>query len=361
MGTTLSSIHILSSTVIEIEKFRFASFSDGWQTCIYGFSAEDFKTSFGSARLISKSTPDPVLHFFICDSDYIQFEFLQNGKCIAKYSDDEFAQNKNLYGIPKILGYGDGYKKRLSSILGCGDAEEKTGMLEEYFGVCLLPFDECFSEPSVLKREKTDTLYKDFIKRESELSGKSAPISIQLIKEVKGKIFKDYFGRDHLTQKEHCYLFGYATEDQSELTPVRFTGDDLQQISLDEFMENRTPMVSEPSCFDFDKERMNAVIFNDKAPEQYRNLRMRMPSGMYPFAFDSEKRIVLAGDGKIAIADESLKIVAKCSIKGQAADMVGDYILTTSGMSFFGYVYDPISTVRIYKLVNNNEKLDHKT
>ena len=72
MGTTLSSIHILSSTVIEIEKFRFASFSDGWQTCIYGFSAEDFKTSFGSARLISKSTPDPVLHFFICDSESYQ-------------------------------------------------------------------------------------------------------------------------------------------------------------------------------------------------------------------------------------------------------------------------------------------------
>ena len=353
MGTTLSSIHILSNETIKINDFEFQSFSEGWQTCIAGFSDQDFGCAWNEAKLISKSVACPVLHYFISDSDYIHFRFLQNGKCIAQYSDDEFVKNKNLYEIPSLIGYGDGNKKRLSSILSCADADEKTKMLEEYFGVCLLPFSECLSDPSMLKRERCDTLYREFVQKEKEITGKQAPISLKLVAEFKGKIYKDYFEIASRTQKEHCYLFGYEDEGSDELRPVRFLGDKFEEISVEEFNQDRTSLINDVSFFDFDRETMSGVIFNDNSPEPYRAKKMKLPSGMYPFAFDEKQRLVLSQQGKIAIADENMKIIAKCSIKGQPADMVGDYILATSGMSFFAYCYDPISTVRIYKLIEN--------
>jgi hypothetical protein len=92
-----------------------------------------------------------------------------------------------------LLGYGDGYKKRLSNILNCDDADEKTGLLEEYFGVCLLPFEEYFSDCSMLKRQKGTTLYSEFIEKEKAVSGKKAPMSLGLVAEYKGKLFWDYF------------------------------------------------------------------------------------------------------------------------------------------------------------------------
>ena len=351
MGTTLSSIHILSNETIKINDFEFQSFSEGWQTCIAGFSDQDFRCAWNEAILISKSVVCPVLHYFISDSDYIHFRFLQNGKCIAQYSDDEFVKNKNLYGIPSLIGYGDGNKKRLSSILSCADADEKTKMLEEYFGVCLLPFSECLSDPSILKRERCDTLYREFVKKEKEITGNQVPISLKLVAEFKGKIYIDYFGSDSHTQKEHCYLFGYETEESDELRPVRFVGEKLEPISIEEFNCGRKPITYDDEFFTFDRDTMNGIIFGDNVPHPYKNKKMKLHTGMYPFGFDTKNRIVLSSERKIAIADESMKIIAKCSIKGQPADMVGDYILATSGMSFFGYVYDPLSTIRIYELV----------
>ena len=349
MGTTFSSINILSDEAIQISDFEFQSFSNGWQTCIAGFSDQDFNCACNEAKLISKRVACPVLHYFISDSDYIYFSFLQNGKCISQYSDYEFIKNKNIYGIPSLIGYEDGYKKRLSDILSCADANEKTEMLEEYFGVCLLPFSECLSNPSQLRREKSDTLYREFIKKAREITGKQAPISLKLVSEIKGKIYKDNFGS--ITQKEHCYLFGYETEESEELKPVRFVGEKFELISVEEFNKDRTSQINEDSVFNFDMEIMHGVIFNDRAPEPYRGKKMKLPSGMYPFAFDDKNRLLLSQQGKIAVVDENLEIIAKCSIKGQPADIVGDYILTTSGLSFCGYCYDPISTVRIYRFV----------
>jgi hypothetical protein len=45
-----------------------------------------------------------------------------------------------------------------------------------------------------------------------------------------------------------------------------------------------------------------------------------------------------------------MKMIAKHSIKGDCVDMIGDYILTASGASFYGYEYEPKATVRIYRL-----------
>ena len=348
MGTSFASIHVFDSKEIQTSYCEFRPFSDGWQTCISDFSDKDWEYSLKMAKLISKQTSSPVLYFQIFDSDYIYFEFLQNGKIVARYSDDEFSTNKNLYGIPTLLGYGDGYKKRLSRILSCDDAEEKTELLEEYFGVCLLPFSECFSDNSTLRREKGDKLYNEFIEREKAIYGKKAPVILELIAEYKGKIFWDYFGS--YTEKEHCYLFGYESESH-KLTPVRFCGERIIEISDEEFSRNRTLRKYE---YDFCKMIYGTTCyaeFNGSAPEPYANKKIKLPNNLYPLGFDTKNRLILGGQHKIYIADKDMKIIAKCQIKGDFADMIGDYILTASGDSFCGYEYDTRATVRIYRMM----------
>jgi hypothetical protein len=82
---------------------------------------------------------------------------------------------------------------------------------------------------------------------------------------------------------------------------------------------------------------------------------MILPSGFYPCGFDSKGRLILDGQSKICIVNGDLKIIAKISIKGDVAEIMGDYILTSSGDSFCGYVYEPKAAVRIYKLTEKEQ------
>ena len=165
MGTTFSSIHIYVNNAIEDPFLEFRSFSDGWQTCITDLSEMDFNTVLKNVKRISKAIDAPVLWFFVNDSDYIDFVFYVKGKQAAKYA----FESKNLYGIPGLIGLGEGNKKRLSNILQAADIDEKIAMLEEYFGVCLLPFPECFVTPEELKRERSDKIYLEYTKKNKEI------------------------------------------------------------------------------------------------------------------------------------------------------------------------------------------------
>mgnify|MGYP006053728983 CR=1 FL=1 len=69
MGTTFSSIHILSHEKIQTSYGEFQSFSDDWQTCISDFSDKDSEYSLKVAKLISKQTAAPVLYFYIFDDN----------------------------------------------------------------------------------------------------------------------------------------------------------------------------------------------------------------------------------------------------------------------------------------------------
>ena len=142
MGTSLSSIHIFGDSAPIDCCFSFRSFSPNWQTCVDDFSEKAPDYPYKAAKLISKLTYAPVLHFGVFDSEMIWFEVLRNGKVVSRYSDDEFVANKKLFDIPSLIGYGDGHKKRLSSLLRCSDIDHKIAMLEEYLGVCLLYLPE---------------------------------------------------------------------------------------------------------------------------------------------------------------------------------------------------------------------------
>jgi len=77
MGTSFFSVHVLDNKAFQTNDCEFRSFSDGWQTCISDFSDKDPEYALKVAKLISKQTSAPVLFFYIFDSDYIYFEFLQ--------------------------------------------------------------------------------------------------------------------------------------------------------------------------------------------------------------------------------------------------------------------------------------------
>ena len=77
---------------------------------------------------------------------------------------------------------------------------------------------------------------------------------------------------------------------------------------------------------------------------------MNLPAGFYPFCFTDTGRLLLMGRNHICIVDDTLKVVAKLSVKGEISDMVGNYILTTTGESFCGHEYEPRAAIYIYQL-----------
>jgi len=347
MGTTFSSIHVFTSEAITYVPLKFASFSDGWQSCVTDLDHGDIY-AYKEAKLLSKKYSYPVLYFFIYDSESVNFEFFLDGKSVARYSDGVLAKTKNLYAVSSILNYGEGYKKRLSNIVAITDADKKVELLEEYFGVCLLPFPELLSEPYMLERERSEDLYNAYKKKEKALAKNMRSVSAKLIYEKTGKLFWncEMFS---CMQKEHCYVLLYENDDL-EYSFVRFIGNGFETITIEEFAKAKD--IPAP-CYDYCRiiyGSTDKVEFNESAPVGYRGKTMDIPSGAYLLGFDSKNRFVLTTGSKVFLADESMDIIGKFSVKGYAVDIYGDYILTASPYSFFGYEYDPKAKNRIYKI-----------
>lgn len=74
--------------------------------------------------------------------------------------------------------------------------------------------------------------------------------------------------------------------------------------------------------------------------------------GAYPEAFLPTGELLILGEHRIYVVEPAtLKIVAKLPHKGDVADVVGNYILTTAGSSFYCYGYDPKSKIYVYELI----------
>ena len=352
MGTSLSSIHVFCDSAPIDCGFSFRSFSPNWQTCIDDLSEKVCDYPYKAAKFISRHIDAPVLHFEVFDSEMIWFEFFLNGKVISRYSDDEFVANKKLFDIPSMIGYDDGRKKRLSSLLSCSDIDLKIAMLEEYLGVCLLYLPELSDNPKIFHRERSDTLYCKYQAEEKALIGKAAPIQLNLIAEYPGKLFWDFFGRNHLQCiKPHFFLYGYVQEDSHDLTPVRFAGRSLETSDLSTFSQNRIQRAHEDPRFKIDYGTPCKVTFSDDCPPAYRSKTMTLPNGFYPETFTKANELLLQGNHRIYVADSTLKIIAKLSIKGEIADILDNYILTTTGDSFCGYCFEPKAKICIYEIV----------
>ncbi|MBE6038844.1 MAG: hypothetical protein E7218_06520 [Anaerofustis stercorihominis] len=363
MGTTFSSVHIYSSD--EVHGFsNFHSFSEGWQTYIPDEEPEDPFVLQKLAKKISKSTDDPVLWFFIFDSETFVFEFYKNGKKVAACSRTDTNENKNMYGIPSLIGYESGQKRRLSRILSCSDIDYQLELLEEYFGVCLIPMPEMLEEsPEDLLRVRSDELYQAYLAEEKKLTGKRAPFKVTLISEQTGKLFTHKFRDPDMTNRRpHHYYFGYDTYEtnfeEGALRTVRFEPGRLVPITQEEFdAVPKVPprSVREDGCFTEEYYPSYKVHFTDKAPEGFKNKTLVTPRGYYFFRFDGKGRVILSDEhGGIAIVDETLKVIAKMRVKGYPVDFEDGHILTVGGESFFAYYYNPSDKVRIYRIDENS-------
>lgn len=354
MGTTLSSIHIFSDTAPEGSGAAFRSFSPNWQTCTDDLSESDARKI---ARSISRHTEAPVLCFSMFDSQQIEFEFFRGGKIVSAYSDEPFSSNKKLYDIPAMVGCPDGQKKRLSAILACADAELKTSMLEEFLGVCLL-FDPEFLETGIsFFRERCDDAFREYQQAEKALSGKAAPVELRLVNEYPGKLFwsHEWFPK---TKKPHFFLHGFKTmeaeENDEPLVPVHFTGGRLEETDFDSFSRDLTPYDGSNPYYELRSLSPSKAAFTQACPPAYRGKEMPLPPGFYPLGFAKSGELLLSGGHRIIVVDESLKIIAKLSIKGEAADVTENYILTAIG-SFWINEYDPKSKIFIYELARKQD------
>lgn len=359
MGTTFGSVHIYTSVSVSIDSYAFESFSEGWQTLMpaQAESAFDFEWMQRTARAISKRTEAPVLFFFEFDGDFICFKFYQNGKQIAGYGGDGMTPSKNIYKIPALIGFEDGNKRHLSAILGCGNVDDRIALLEEFFGVCLLPFPEIFAEsPEDLKRTRGDALYRRFAEAEKALIGKRAPIVAELIKEIDGvergcgisyqfvsddlctfeKIRYSVYSAAHIKGYEErlgCFQNGKFEFVDSDKLPPRDGG--KWYLLSNPWEDIRYKHEYYP----------DRIIFSRYAPPAYAGKILTPLRGFYACGFDGKNRLVLHDErGTIAIMNEEMKIIAKVRLKGYIVAMDGDYILTTQeGKTIYG-------TIRVYRL-----------
>ena len=58
----------------------------------------------------------------------------------------------------------------------------------------------------------------------------------------------------------------------------------------------------------------------------------------------------LAAGNKVYVADSTLKIISKLTVKGDVEELWCDHILTVVGNSFFYYGYEPNASIHIYKI-----------
>lgn len=360
MGTTLNSLHIYSNETISSTYGSFRSFSIGWQTWLSENESlfnENLRTK---AKILSKSITAPVLLFEIYDSDEIILEIYVSGKRAVHINTFLFWQSKGMFKVPALIGYPQsGFKNRLSQIFSCPDAEDLTEMLEEYLGVCLLVFPELVNEtPDLLQRVRKDDKYKSYMKEISKTKGKYAPIQVKLISTIPGKVFKKRFGEWNEELYYGYYYYGYGTpehkEDGNYLQTVKFEKGNL--IPVEEANIPRVP-------FSVDKFRhfeitehypRTEVKFSDTAPINYRGRSMVMPSGYFPFDFNTQNQLLVSNlRNSIALLSEEGSIIAKCSVMGCPDAYSEDYLLTSGNLSHYAFGYDPNELLRIYKIENS--------
>lgn len=353
MGITLASLHIFSADPVDPALGRFHSFSKGWQTMLPSEEGQEIDWSPSFLRALSKKAAAPVLMFSIFDSDEVFFSIHEQGKQRAYFSTFGYEGNKGIFQIPGLVGYPDGYKRRISEILSCPDAELLTALLEEFFGVALLVDEEIIATcPEELERSKGETGYLAFHESQKKLRGKHAPIRAVLTQELHGKLFTHAFGRNGLFCPPGYFLFGYHYDGfpLSDLRMMRFANGRLEEADAE--MVPEEPQINFADLhYEWDVHPpQKTVTFTGDCPDVYKGKTFTIPEGFYPFAFDSKQRFVLCRGRSVAFMNPEGELIARLSLKGEPAALIDDYLLTAGAESFYAFVYDPKEYIRIYRL-----------
>ena len=363
MGTTYYGIHVFSPEPFTCRKHSFLCFSPDWQTYIPDDpELSDPEYTQKLARSISKTTDAPVLWFYEFDEEAIYFKFYIAGKQFACFNGGSDTPNKNLYQIPGLVGYESGSKRRLSKILSCSDVDFQITLLEEFFGVCLLPLPELLDEgPSALVRHRGDHRYQEYIEEEKQITGKHAPIKAELVQELEGILTPsdwhyDWFENTHSylpNFKPHYYLYYKKQTTDAERIPARFHNGRISFISNEEMQRDGAdkPYPHDCRCHGYHPGYIqeflpSRLIFTEAAPAAYQGKEFRCPRGLYGLGFDAKSHLILYDDAKtFYVMNEDFQIIAKQRLKGVIWVMDGDYILACEQKWIWG-------TIRVYRIVD---------
>lgn len=357
MGITFCSIHIYCSESVNLKDFEFQCFSQNWQTLLRSEEFTDPDETKEAAKTISKLVNDPVLWFYEFDDDYIYLKLFSRGKLVSSYSGDGMYRNKNLSQIPQLIAHDDGGSRRLLKILRCQDVDFQVNLLEEYFGVCLLPLSDMLdNERHLLSRRRDDKLYKAYIAEEMALAEKHAVVRVELVQEIDGLLYDADWHHEWFSEKEArsfgylpCFRKYYYLHYPARITgvssvPVHFCDGRIYFISHEEMARDGAdqPYHSRHTGDNpyYEHEYYpNKIIFSDSGPAAYRGKEMLLPHGMYGLGFDSKERLILWNrKSTFAIVNESLCIIAKKKLKGTIFDIDCDYILTVEEKGIFGKI-----------------------
>jgi len=333
-------VHIYTEESISVDGF--VSICDNWLTCTMNID-------YSEARKLSKKLNKPVLYFY-CNSDEVfDMYFFFDGKTVVKYCNDGLGENKGIFKLPSLVGYQEGNKRRISSILACKDLDKQIALLEEFLGVGL-------KNPRIsVKRD--DMLYQMYIKSEKHLTGKNAPIKKELVFETDGKLFHTPFFAGDLKgfYKPHIYLFGFD-KDYDELEQerfyqwVEFANGKLLSVSEDEFSQVKfvKQTVERNDSFTYNSSR---VYFKKNAPKKFASKSFKVAQDLYPFDYYNDDIFILTNENStLFFVNSDFKIIAKQNFKGNPKEIRDGYILTVGAGSFWAYVYNPYDKVRIYRL-----------
>lgn len=313
-----------------------------------------------AAKNISESVDAPVLWFYEFDDTFLYIKFYLRGKQVANYSGDGSRPNKALFQIPQLIGYENFDKRRLSKIFRCSDVNFQLRLLEEFFGVCLLPFPELAKEDiPALSRTRSNKLADEYISAEKQLTRKHAAVQAELVQELEGLLDNADWHYEWFEKKQcrflphfktHYYLHFKARITGIAHIPVCFRNGKVQFISQEEMKRDGAEKpyphryIGDDPSYEHGFHPTN-LLFTDTAPAAYRRKEMLLPHGLYGLGFDSKRRLVLY-DGKntFAIADEHGNVISKQRLKGNIQDMDGDYVLTVEEKGLSG-------TIRVYRIL----------
>lgn len=345
MGVTVTSLHVYSAEPIDPALGHFISLSPGWQTMLPA-EVPPINELYAFARRLSKKTSAPVLTFLMLDSDDLSFALFQAGKTVSYFSTFDYEEKKGIFQIPGLVGYPEGHKRRISEILSCGDVELLADLLEEFFGVALMVFEDI--TPDNLVRARGETYYRAFHEEQQRIRGKRAPIRAVLADEFPGKLFSGEFSSDLYIS--NGYLFGMETPESGvkDLRPVRFSQGKLLPLSAEDIVYVTSESLSQPLHPDIPA---NTVRFKPDAPEAFGGKTLTLPPGFDFFDFFDDRLLMLVNfHGGIAFMDAEGKLVARFSVKGAPVEFDGGYLLTADSGSFWMYGYQPNNHLRIYRI-----------
>ena len=345
MGITFCSVHVYSTEAVAFENTKFARYSQGWQTVLP--EDKDFSDPKATQRIakdISRAVSAPVLWFFEFDSEAIYMKIFQQGKQISSYDGSGFGSSKKLLQIPLLIGYENSGKRRFTKILGCADIDLRIKLLEEFFGVCLLPFPEMADENrSALSRVREEKLFKSYEAEEKKLTGKHAAVEAEVVQELDGVLYGEDWNCQWFDEKQvrrlphfkpHYYLYCKRRVTGEEYIPVHFCNGKIQFIDQEEMRRDGADRPY-PHHYIGDNPNYeqrffpNKLIFLDTAPAAYRGKEFLLPNGFYGLGFDAKDRLLLYdSNNTFAVVDKNTKIIAKKRLKGKIWDTDGDYILT---------------------------------